>query len=209
MKKLHNSSSFHIALLSGRAMAVLITAIIILVLSIILFIHRHSTDNYLAFGSDRKIELSPSQISEIKQIGEWEFLSISDEELLDTIRHGFFGDDELTRIYYGTLHLGINMGQLDEHWLTTKGDTLYCTFPPIQLLDEDFIDEARTKSFIEKGTWDESVRKQLYQRAAQLMKQRTMTPANIKLATQNATTQITLFMKSMGYPKVKVQFSKK
>ncbi len=59
-------------------------------------------------------QLSPTQIRTIENIGQWEFLSISDEELIDTTRHGFFGDDKLVRIYYGTLRLGIDMKEVKE-----------------------------------------------------------------------------------------------
>lgn len=56
-----------------------------------------------------KTTLSPTQVESIENIGQWEFLSVSDEELIDTIRRGLLGDDQLVRIYYGTLRLGIDM----------------------------------------------------------------------------------------------------
>lgn len=38
----------------------------------------------------RKIrQPSPTQVESIENIGQWEFLSVSDEELIDTIRRGF------------------------------------------------------------------------------------------------------------------------
>ena len=55
---------------------------------------------------DQKINVTPEQIESIKAIGEWEFLSIADEEMVDTVRKGIFSDDHLVRIYYGTIHLG-------------------------------------------------------------------------------------------------------
>ena len=60
-------------------------------------------NDYVQLGADDTIDPTPTQIQSIKAIGEWEFLSVSLEELTDTIRKGFLSDDELSRIYYGTL----------------------------------------------------------------------------------------------------------
>ena len=62
-------------------------------------------DNSVEIGVDNQIDVTPTQIESIKEIGEWEFLSISNEELVDTIRKGILSDDHLVRIYYGTLRL--------------------------------------------------------------------------------------------------------
>ena len=78
--------------------------------------------NHIAFWTDDSIELTPTQIQSIKDIGEWEFLAISTEEMVDTIRKGIFTDDELVRIYYGTLRLGVNMHQVEPGWIQTSGD---------------------------------------------------------------------------------------
>ena len=66
-------------------------------------------DNTVDVVTEEKTTLSPTQVESIEAIGQWEFLAISDEELVDTVRRGFFGDDQLVRIYYGTLRLGIDM----------------------------------------------------------------------------------------------------
>ena len=55
-------------------------------------------DNSVELGVDNQIDVTPTQIESIKEIGEWEFLSISNEELVDTIRKGLFSDDHLVRI---------------------------------------------------------------------------------------------------------------
>ena len=41
---------------------------------------------------DESINITPEQIESIKAIGEWEFLSVADEELVDTTRRGIFSD---------------------------------------------------------------------------------------------------------------------
>ena len=72
-------------------------------------IARFNADHFFVFCHKDKliyelpdIEISDAQITSIRNIGEWEFMSINDEEIVDTIRRGFFGDDQLARIYYGT-----------------------------------------------------------------------------------------------------------
>ena len=101
----------------------------------------------VSLGADQRIDLTPQQIQSIKDIGQWEFLSVSDEQLVDTTRRGIFSDDHLVRIYYGTMRLGIDMRQLETGWIQREGDSLTIILPPIGLLDRDFIDEARTRSF--------------------------------------------------------------
>ena len=126
-----------------------IEIIIILVLLVILGggLYWWTKDNHVEGGTVGETTLSPTQIRSIESIGQWEFLSISDEELIDTTRHGFFGDDQLVRIYYGTLSLGIDIQDTKEGWLHVEKDSIVCTLPAIRLLDNNFIDEAKTKSY--------------------------------------------------------------
>lgn len=158
--------------------------------------------NRLALSKDEKIDVTPTQIQSIRDIGQWEFLTINDEEIIDTVRHGFFGDAELARIYYGTLRLGIDLQDAGEDFIKSKGDTIIVVLPPVKLLDHDFIDEARTKSFFEKGEWKAKDRDDLYRRAYQAMIDRCLTAPNIKSAECNATCQFFQLMKSMGFENV-------
>ena len=80
--------------------------------------------DYIDFGPSSAIDVTPTQIQSMNAIGEWEFLSVSAEELVDTVRKGFFSNDELVRIYYGTLRLGVNMHQVEPGWITTSGDSI-------------------------------------------------------------------------------------
>lgn len=164
--------------------------------------------DHIEIGADDTIDASPTQIQSIKAIGEWEFLSVSLEELADTVRKGFFSDDELSRIYYGTLRLGINMHQVEPGWLTAEGDSVSLSLPQVALLDRDFIDEARTKPFFETGSWKPEDREALYRQAHNLMLQHGLTKENIVAAEDNAREQITSLMKAMGYRKVKITFRK-
>ena len=164
--------------------------------------------DHIEIGADDTIDASPTQIQSIKAIGEWEFLSVSLEELADTVRKGIFSDDELSRIYYGTLRLGINMHQVEPGWLTAEGDSVSLSLPQVALLDRDFIDEARTKPFFETGSWKPEDREALYRQAHNRMLQHGLTKENIVAAEDNAREQITSLMKAMGFKKVRITFKK-
>ena len=163
-------------------------------------------DDHIEIGADDTIDATPTQIQSIKAIGEWEFLSVNLEELTDTVRKGFFSDDELARIYYGTLRLGINMHQVEPGWLTAEGDSVSLSLPPVALLDRDFIDEARTKPFFETGTWKPEDREALYRQARERMLQHGLTKENLTAAEDNAREQITSLMRAMGFRKVTITF---
>ena len=155
---------------------------------------------------DYRINITPEQIESIKAIGEWEFLAIADEEMIDTVRKGFFSDDHLVRIYYGTVRLGINMHQVKQGWIEASGDSIAVTLPKIGLLSRDFIDEARTKSFHESGRWKADDREQLYKRAYRKMLSRCLTPENIESARQNGESQFRQMMQAMGYSHVLIRW---
>ncbi len=157
-----------------------------------------------AVTQEGRTMLSPSQVKSIEAIGQWEFLSVSDEELVDTVRRGFFGDKQLVRIYYGTLRLGIDMHDVQEGWLKAEGDSIVCTLPPVKLLDRNFIDEARTRSFFEEGTWTGQDRQDMYDRAYRAMTARCLSRQNIATATQNAIILFEELFRAMGYDNVRV-----
>ena len=185
-------------------LSVLIIAVGLTIYKTVHFISDTSSPAQVA--KEERNVLSPTQIREIEDIGEWEFLTVNDEELIDTVRHGFFGDAELVRIYYGTARLGIDLKEAKNGWLRTQGDSIIATLPAIKLLDEDFIDEARTRSFIESGTWTHADRDDLYKRAYAVMRRRCLTPSNIKSAQHNAERQISNLLRSMGFENVCIRF---
>lgn len=180
--------------------------IVIAVIAIFFWVRSVLKSNYIELGSNDKIDPTPTQIQSIRDIGEWEFLSISAEEMVDTVRKGFFSDDELVRIYYGTLRLGINMQNLRDDAITLQGDTLQVTLPKVSLLDKDFIDEAKTKSFYESGKWTPQAHQALYQKAHRQMLQHCLTKENLTTAQSNAESQLSNLFKSLGYKNVILSF---
>lgn len=191
---------------SNKIILTLYAVGIILTVVVFAWIFNSVKTSSLEIGADQQIDITPEQIQSIKEIGEWEFLSISDEEMVDTTRHGLFSDDHLVRIYYGTLRLGINLKQVRTGWIVPSGDSLSITLPKVGLLDRDFIDDARTKSFYENGNWAPKDREALLQRAYQRMLRRCLTPQNIENAKQNGNAQVRQVLQSMGFKHVNIQY---
>ena len=173
---------------------------------IMVFISRCENSNEISIVSNDKIDLTPNQIQQIEAIGEWEFLAIENEELVDTVKYGFFGDDKLVRIYYGTLRLGVNMHEAGPRWLSMQGDTLCATLPPVKLLDANFIDEARTRTFYESGTWTAAERESLYQKAKNQMMKRCLTKANLLAARRNSTAHFNQMFFNFGFKFVIINY---
>lgn len=153
-----------------------------------------------------RIGITPEQIASIKAIGEWEFLSVTSEEMADTVRRGIFTDDHLVRIYYGTLRLGINLKHVGENWIKARGDSVFVLLPPVGLLDSDFVDEARTQSFYESGHWTPADREALYQRAKQRMLATALTADNLGNARDHADAQFRQLLRAMGFSHIVIRF---
>ena len=180
--------------------------VLIAIIAIVFWLKSAFKGNYLELGTNDNIEPTPTQIQSIRDIGEWEFLSVSAEEMVDTVRKGFFSDDELVRIYYGTLRLGINMQNLSEDALRVQGDTLQVTLPKVGLLDKDFIDEAKTKSFYESGKWSPQAHDALYRKAQSQMLLHCLTKENVNAAQSNAESQLRNLFTQLGYKNVILRF---
>lgn len=161
----------------------------------------------VSIGNEATVRLSPTVIEQMEAIGQWEFLAISDEEIADTVRKGIFRDDELVRIYKGTLRLGIDMADVKDGWIRESGDTVSVVLPAVKLLDENFLDEAAAKSFYETGKWSQQARKQLAEQARRKMLKRCMTKANIETARQNAVAQFRQMISSMGFKHIDIKIS--
>lgn len=193
----------------GRLKLYAVLVLVVLAVVAMAYLVRSCRDNSITATVNDKIDITPTQVTAMKEIGEWEFLSIEDEEMIDTVRKGIFKDDQLIRIYSGTLRLGIDLAEAEDGWVKVDGDTLKVVLPRVKLLDEDFIDEAKTQSFFETGTWSDKAREDMYHRAAAKMKRRCLTRENIESAENNALKQFYQMFKAMGFDYVNVKITKK
>lgn len=151
---------------------------------------------------------TPMEVENVRSIGQWEFLTLTDEEIADTVRHNFFGDNELSRVYYGTLRLGSDLSKAGDDFVSANKDSIVVTLPEITLLDNNFIDEARTKALIEDGKWTEADREALTSKAERMMRKRSLTKENYQKAAENACIQVKALFHAMGYKHVEVNIRK-
>ena len=191
--------------MANKIKIIIAGAILIVLIVGFFWLKSVTKNNYISLSSSEAIEPTPTQIQSIKDIGEWEFLSVSAEEMVDTIRKGFFSNDELVRIYYGTLRLGIDMKLLAPDAITVNGDSLQMTLPKVGLLDKDFIDEAKTKSFYESGKWSPKDHEALYQKAYRQMILHCLTKENLEAAQINGEAQMRLMMQQLGYKNITIK----
>ena len=205
-KRKRRPSLAGLAAIAGRIKLYAIAAAVVLALVSAAYLVRTCSDDGMTVHVNDRIDATPTQVLAMKEIGEWEFLSIEDEEMIDTTRRRLFRNDELIRIYTGTLRLGIDLSEAKDDWVRLSGDTLRVTLPRVKLLDEDFIDETKTQPFFESGTWSDQAREDMYHRAKAKMKARCLTKENIASAEDNALKQFFKMFKAMGYEHVEVRF---
>jgi hypothetical protein len=98
------------------------------------------------------------------------------------------------------------MKNVEPGWIQTGGDSILVTLPQPGLLDKNFIDEARTKSFFETGKWSHQDRDKLYQKAYRQMLTHCLTPANLRSARENGEALFIKMMKSIGYERVSIRW---
>lgn len=155
---------------------------------------------------EKPIEQSPEEIVRLQAIGQWEFLSVEAEELVERHYSGLMSERDLVCIYRGTLRIGIDMRKLPSDWVEMKERSAILHLPQPTLLDEDFLDESRTTVFFEQGVFRPDERDAMRTEAKDKMKQRAMTAENLSIARRNAEAQFQKLFLAMGYEDVVVEF---
>lgn len=156
---------------------------------------------------DKPIAQSPEEIVYLRSIGQWEFLSVESEELVERHHTGLMSDRDLICIYRGTLHIGVDLRKLPEDWVEVKGRNAIVHLPQPSLLDENFLDESRTTVFMEQGLFRAEEREAMIAEAKNKMKQRTLSTDNLSIARRNAESQVQKLFLAMGYEDVIVEFT--
>lgn len=170
--------------------------------AVALFCHRLRSTSEVAVGHTDAIGRTATQVSDIKLIGQWEALNISCEEMVDTFEEHFFGDKELVRIYTGKMRLGVDFGSEAADRLSVRGDTVVVRLPRVRLLNPDFIDEARTRTFYERGQWGAEANRALYEKARRAMLRRNLTAAQLGMAADNVRRRLRETLMAFGYADV-------
>ena len=155
---------------------------------------------------EKPIEQSPEEIVRLQAIGQWEFLSVEAEELVERHYSGLMSERDLVCIYRGTLRIGVDMRKLPTDWVEMQGRNAILHLPQPTLLDEDFLDESRTTVFFEQGIFRPEERDAMRTEAKEKMKKRAMTAENLSIARRNAEAQFQKLFLAMGYEDVVVEF---
>ena len=156
---------------------------------------------------DKPIAQSPEEIIHLRSIGQWEFLSVESEELVERHHTGLMSDRDLICIYRGTLRIGVDLRKLPEDWVEVKGRNAIVHLPQPSLLDENFLDETRTTVFMEQGLFRAEEREAMIAEAKNKMKQRALSTDNLSIARRNAESQFQKLFHAMGYEDVIVEFA--
>lgn len=184
-----------------------IVAVAVAAVCVVLWIGKGIASTEVTIGSDNTINVTPERIAEIKRLGQWEFLTVEDEVVVDTIRYRHIvSDDRLTCIYHGTVRLGINLDHASADWISNHNDTIKVLLPAPSILDNNFIDEASTEVFYQNGRWGAYARELMYRRAVVRMKAFALSPENMKIVKEAATDRFTSLFKSLGAKDVTVTF---
>lgn len=160
--------------------------------------------------STASTSVTATRIDQVKEIGQWEFLTVYAEEMVDTqsVKHNRFWMDshkELVRIYSGTLRFGLDLKKdTKENWIVAQGDTVTAVLPHTHLLDERFLDEAATRSVIENGSWSHADKGALYNKAVRIFKQKYLTKENLQRADEQARTQVETLLRNLGFKHITV-----
>lgn len=194
MRKSEKREDNGIKLLSDVTAMILIGMVLTLIIT--------GTETSMRISKSERINITPIRVQDIRDIGQWEFLSISDEELVDTLQEHWWRNKELIRIYRGTLRIGIDLSKAKAEWIHLKGDTAIVELPDVHLLDDNFIDEANSDPFYEAGSWTQADREALYRKAKKLMYERCYTQENLQTARDNALEQLEQFVHAMGFEHV-------
>lgn len=179
-----------------------IILILVLAIAVAVFLRHMKSTSHIETTHTEAIEKTATQLTSIRNIGQWECMRITTEEIVDTTEKHLLGDRELTRIYHGTLILGVDLKKAEASWFTARGDTAIVTLPPVSLLNPDFIDESRTRTFYEKGHFDAAVSDALYEKARRQMLSRSLTPSVMDQAGENMRQRIEALFRSFGYKQV-------
>ncbi len=176
-----------------------IIIIIIAVLAIASFIafKQCSREPVVKMERTEKITPTPNILTEVKNVGKWEFLDVAIEELVDTTK-GKLLKDRMSAIYRGVLRYGIDFSQAEEDWFTTAGDTVFAKLPRVTLLDDFILDEAATQTVFQSGSFTAKDRQDMRDRANTRIIKKGEKSDYLATAQENAKQDITLFLKNLG-----------
>ena len=176
------------------------------------FALRHVTrHDEVAIVQEEQVDETPALVDSIRAIGEWQLTYLDIETQIDTVRSRWLGlvHDKVVRRYYGHVSLGIDMQKLSADWYYRHGDSISLTLPKVRILDQNFIDESRTKlveADDDEFEQDPQTKQDMLDRAHRIMLQRASTHEVLSKAERQATNRLTRRFQNIGYKHVEVYF---
>lgn len=176
---------------------ILLVAAAVLAIAFFIGFRRCSNEEFVKIERNSNISPTPNIITEMKNIGKWEFLSVGMEELIDTTK-GVLFKNKLSAVYYGKLSYGIDFDNVKENWFVQNGDTVCVFLPKVTLLNDYFLDEAATKTVFESGSFSSKDKEDMRDRAIERMLAKGDRMGYRESAQENAKTQISIFLNNLG-----------
>ena len=158
------------------------------------------------FATTPAIDTTPEEIRALRNIGQWEALSVDTEELVEKNENSLLSSKQMVCVYRGTLRLGIDMAKVTDKWCNVLGKTVTLHLPEVELLDNEFINDTRTTVFVQEGNWSADAKQQMRTQAAEAMKKRALSAENLSLARRNAEAQFRQLFTALGYDEVNIVF---
>jgi len=158
------------------------------------------------FATTPAIDTTPEEIRALRNIGQWEALSVDTEELVEKNENSLLSSKQMVCVYRGTLRLGIDMAKVTDKWCNVQGKTVTLHLPEVELLDNEFINDTRTTVFVQEGNWSADAKQQMRTQAAEAMKKRALSAENLSLARRNAEAQFRQLFTALGYDEVNIVF---
>ena len=122
------------------------------------------------FATTPAIDTTPEEIRALRNIGQWEALSVDTEELVEKHENSLLSSKQMVCVYRGTLRIGIDMAKVTDKWCNVQGKTVTLHLPEVELLDNEFINDTRTTVFVQEGNWSADAKQQMRTQAAEAMK---------------------------------------
>lgn len=186
-----------------------IAAACIAIIAAIFYLLHFTRNVHTGHTTEVAVTPTPVDLDSIRAIGQWSFLSIELDQVVDTVDKGFFSSDRISVGYHGTLHYGIDMSKVGNKWVRIEKDTIVdIILPAIALLDVHFLDERNVKVY--EGSDDMDFINKPQVRAALVRKAKTAMirrgNEHIPEARQKAEEELRRIFSAHGYRNVNIHF---
>ncbi len=132
----------------GKIKLAAVVAVCLIVVVAVLYMCHAAKSVTAGHQTEVVVTPTPVNLDSIRAIGQWAFLTVEMDEVVDTVDQGLFSSDRISVAYHGTLHYGINVAEARPGWVTIAGDTaVSVVLPPVKLLDDRFLDERNVKVY--------------------------------------------------------------